>query len=292
MTRIRRAVFLGVGALALLAVSTPALADWALNMDPGVTKTSHEVYGLHMTIFYIVVAIGVVVFGAMFYSILRHRKSRGVTPATFHHNTAVEVVWTVIPLLILVSMAVPASQTLIDMYDTRGAEMSVKVTGYQWQWEYEYVDEGVSFYSKLAEDSNAARRKGSDIDPASVDNYLRDVDNPLVVPTDTRVRFLITSEDVIHSWWVPAIGYKKDAIPGYINKTWTEFQEPGTYRGQCAELCGRGHAFMPIVVVAKEPAAYKAWLAKQKEDGDGAGDEAAAEPTANNAAADSASAEG
>lgn len=264
MNRIKRTATPGLTALALLLVSSPALADWALNMPEGVTKTSREVYGLHMQIFWIVVAIGVVVFGAIFYSIIAHRKSRGVKPATFHHSTTVEIVWTVIPLVILVVMAVPASRTLIDMYDTSDPAMTVKVTGYQWKWEYEYIDEGVSFFSSLDADSNDARRRGSGVAPASVDNYLLEVDNRLVVPTDTRIRFLITSDDVIHAWWVPALGWKKDAIPGYINKTWTEIEEPGVYRGKCAELCGRDHGFMPVVVEALEPEAYRQWLAERK----------------------------
>lgn len=254
-------------AMGLLALAPPVLADWALNMTEGVTQTSHDVYGLHMTIFWITVIIGIVVFGAIFYSIFAHRKSRGVKPAKFHHNTAVEIVWTVIPLLILVGMAIPATGVLIDMDDTGDAEMTVKVTGYQWKWGYEYMGEGVSFYSELAESSNKARQRGSGVDPASVNNYLLEVDHRLVVPTNTKIRFMITSADVIHSWWVPALGWKKDAIPGFINETWTRIDQPGVYRGQCAELCGRGHAFMPVVVEAVKPEEFKRWLAEHKSDG-------------------------
>lgn len=271
MNRIKRLAGRGLTALTLLMAATPALAEWVLNMPKGVTSTSREVYGLHMQIFYIVVVIGILVFGAMIYSIIFHRKSRGVKPAHFHHSTSVEIVWTIIPFAILVAMAVPASSSLIDMYDTSNADMRVKITGLQWKWEYEYLDEDVSFYSTLATESNFARRRDSDIDPASVDNYLREVDNRLVLPTDTRIEFLLTSDDVIHSWWVTELGWKKDAIPGYVNESWTKIEEPGVYRGKCAELCGRGHGFMPVVVEAVEPARFEDWLAAKKD-----GDDAAA----------------
>jgi cytochrome c oxidase subunit 2 len=251
-------------ALALMLMAAPAFADWALNMTRGVTPSSQDVYDLHMRIFYICVAIGVVVFGAMFYSIVKHRKSRGAKPAKFHHSTAVELIWTIIPLAILISMAIPATKVLVDMSQTGDADMTIKVTGFQWKWQYDYMDEGVQFYSTLAQDSNEARRKGSGIDPATVDNYLLDVDHPLVVPTNTKIQFLITSNDVIHSWWVPDLGWKKDAIPGYINKTWAKIEKPGVYRGQCAELCGRDHGFMPIVVVAKPPEEFQQWLAQHQ----------------------------
>lgn len=271
MNGIKRLAGRGLTGLMLLMAATPALAEWVLNMPEGVTSTSREVYGLHMQIFYIVVVIGILVFGAMIYSIVFHRKSRGVQPAHFHHSTSVEIVWTIIPFAILVAMAVPASSALIDMYDTSNADMRVKITGLQWKWEYEYLDEGVSFYSTLATESNFARRKGSDINPTEVPNYLREVDNRLVLPTDTRIEFLLTSDDVIHSWWVTELGWKKDAIPGYINETWTEIKEPGVYRGKCAELCGRGHGFMPVVVEAVKPERFQKWLAAKKE-----GDDAAA----------------
>jgi cytochrome c oxidase subunit 2 len=271
MNRIKRLAGRAAVAVVLMMTASPVLAEWVLNMPEGVTSTSRQVYGLHMQIFYIVVVIGILVFGAMIFSIVRHRKARGVKPAQFHHSTAVEIVWTVIPFAILVVMAVPASTTLIDMYDTSGADMRVKVTGYQWKWQYEYMGEGVGFYSTLAADSNYARRLGSDIDPASVDNYLREVDNRLILPTDTRVELLLTSNDVLHSWWVPELGWKKDTVPGYINKSWTKIEEPGVYRGKCAELCGRGHGFMPVVVEAVEPERFREWLAAKKK-----GNEAAA----------------
>ena len=251
--------------LLLLMMAGPAMADLTLiNMTQGVTEMSGQVYDLHMTIFWITVAIGVVVFGAMFYSIFRHRKSRGVKPAKFHHSTAVEIVWTIIPLFILVGMAIPATRVLIDLNDTSDAEMTVKVTGYQWFWGYEYIDENVQFVSRLDEESDRARQLGSGISPASVPYYLENVDNRLVLPIDTRVRFQITGADVIHSWWVPDFGWKLDAIPGFVNEAWTQINEPGIYRGRCAELCGRDHAFMPIVVEAVEKEEFEAWLIAQR----------------------------
>lgn len=250
-------------AAGLLLLAEPALAELGLNMTRGVTPFSEEVYRLHMLIFWICVAIGVVVFGAMFISMYQHRKSRGAEPAQFQHNTRLEAVWTVIPFLILVVMAVPATQTLVEMEDTSEYEMTVKVTGYQWMWGYEYVDEGVSFISKLDEASNRVRQLNSGEDPASVDNYLLNVDNPLVLPVDTKVRFLITAADVIHSWWVPALGWKRDAIPGYMNEAWTMIREEGTYRGQCAELCGKDHGFMPVVIKAVSKEEFRDWLAEQ-----------------------------
>lgn len=252
--------------VALALAATPALAELGLNMPEGVTPFSRDVYWLHMLIFWICVAIGVVVFGAMVVSMYLHRKSRGAEPARFKHNTRLEAVWTAIPFLILVLMAIPATRTLIAMETTSGYEMTVKVTGYQWLWEYEYVDEGISFMSRLDADSNRVRRLRSGEDPGSVDNYLLDVDKPLVLPVDTKVRLLLTSGDVIHAWWVPELGWKRDAIPGYINEAWTQIDEEGTYRGQCAELCGKDHAFMPVVVKAVSREEYHQWLAAQSGD--------------------------
>ncbi|AGA34665.1 Cytochrome c oxidase polypeptide II [Thioalkalivibrio nitratireducens DSM 14787] len=216
-------------------------------------------YGLHMLVFWICVAIGIVVFSAMFYSILRHRKSLGVKAARFHENTAVEVLWTLVPLSILVGMAIPATRVLIAMEDTSASDMTVKVTGYQWKWHYEYLDEEVSFFSNLAtpqEQILGLEEKG--------EHYLLEVDNPMVVPVGKRIRILLTASDVIHAWWVPDLAIKRDAIPGFINEVWTRIDEPGVFRGQCAELCGRGHAFMPIVVVAKDEAGWQAWLEEQR----------------------------
>lgn len=234
------------------------------NIPMGVTEISREVHGLHMLIFWVCVAIAVVVFGAMFYSVFAHRRSVHPKPADFHESTTVEIIWTAIPFVILISMAIPAAGTLIKMDDSRNAEMTVKVTGYQWKWQYEYLGEDVKFFSTLAAESNRARQLGSGIDPNTVPNYLVDVDNALVLPEDTKVRFLITANDVIHAWWVPAFAVKKDAIPGYVNEIWTKVDEPGTYRGVCAELCGRDHGFMPIVVHVLPKDEYKAWLAKAK----------------------------
>lgn len=253
--------------LALAALSTAAMAAperWQLNMTPGVTATSQDVFQLHMLILWICVVIGIVVFGAMFYAMFKFRKSKGAVAATWSHNTTAEIIWTVIPVLILLGMAWPATKTLVRMADTGDAAMTVKITGYQWKWRYEYLGEDVKFMSSLSRAADEARQLGSGIDPSTVDNYLLDVDRPLVIPTNTKVRFVITADDVIHAWWVPALGWKQDAIPGFINEAWTEVKEPGVYRGQCAELCGKDHGFMPIVVIAKPKAEFDAWLAEQK----------------------------
>jgi cytochrome c oxidase subunit 2 len=217
-----------------------------------------------MLIFWICVVIGVIVFGAMFYAMFKFRKSQGAVPAKWSHNTTAEIIWTVIPCLILLGMAWPATKVLVKMNDTSEAEMTVKITGYQWKWRYEYLGHDVNFMSSLARESDRARMVDSGIDPNSVDNYLLDVDKPLVLPTDTKIRFVITADDVIHAWWVPALGWKQDAIPGFINEAWTKIDQPGTYRGQCAELCGKDHGFMPIVLIAKPKAEFENWLAEQK----------------------------
>ena len=244
----------------LLAAALPARADYGMNLVRGVTETSHTAFDLHMISLWVCVAIGVVVFGAMFYALFAFRKSRGAVAANFHENTTVEVVWTIIPIVILVAMAIPATLSLIKLEDTSDAELTIKVTGYQWRWQYEYVDQGVSFFSNLASSSRDAMNG----DPSGVENYLLDVDHPLVVPVNTRVRFVITSNDVIHAWWVPALGWKQDAVPGFINDAWTNIPEPGVYRGQCAELCGKDHGFMPVVVEAKTREDYDAWLVAKK----------------------------
>jgi cytochrome c oxidase subunit 2 len=255
---------LAAGAV-LLAGSAPAMAAWSdINLRVGVTPLSREIHGLHMLILWICVVIAVAVFGVMIYSIATFRKSKGAVPATFDHSTKAEIIWTVIPVLILVGMAIPAARTLVKIDDTRGSELTVKVTGYQWKWQYEYVGEGVSFFSTLAKDSDAARQTGSGVDPKSVPNYLLEVDRPLVVPEGVKVRVLITAADVIHAWWVPDFGMKKDAIPGYINEMWFKAEKAGVYRGQCAELCGRDHGFMPVVVEVKPRAEFDAWLEAQK----------------------------
>lgn len=253
----------GLGALAAMT-AVPARAAWELNMPQGVTELSREIYGLHMLILIICCVIGVAVFGAMIVAMIRHRKSRGVTPARWSHSATAESVWTIIPVLILIAMAVPAARTLIKLEDSSNPDMTVKVTGYQWLWRYEYLGEDVGFYSRLARSSDEARRRGSGIDPKSVPNYLLEVDNPLVVPVGAKVRLLITSNDVLHAWWVPELAIKKDAIPGFINEVWFRAEEPGTYRGQCAELCGKDHGFMPVVVEVKETGEYESWLAAMR----------------------------
>ena len=252
------------GGALLTFMSGVAHAEYGLNMPVGVTETSRQVYDLHMLILWVCVAIGVVVFGAMIYSMIYHRKSRGAVASQFHESMTAELVWTVIPFIILVVMAIPATTVLIDMHDSSESDMTVRVTGYQWKWHYDYIGEDVSFYSSLDEASNAARKVGSDIDPSTVENYLLDVDNRMVIPVNKKVRILLTAGDVIHAWWVPEFGWKKDAIPGYINEAWVKVDEPGVYRGQCAELCGRDHGFMPIVVEVKSEADYAVWLAAQK----------------------------
>lgn len=262
MSKLERAL-LGTFGLGLALASGTAGAASAFNMPVGVTPVSHWVYALHMRTFWICVGIAVVVFGAMLISIIFHRKSRGAVAANFHESMLVEMAWTIAPVIILIIMAVPAVSVLVKMEDYSKADMSIKVTGYQWMWNYDYIDNGVDFYSKLADDSNRARTLDSKISPATVKYYIRDVDHPLVVPTGEKVRLLITSGDVIHSWWVPDFGGKTDAIPGYINQMWIKVEKPGTYRGQCAELCGRGHAFMPIVVVAKTPQDFARWVKAQ-----------------------------
>ncbi|MDT8408623.1 MAG: cytochrome c oxidase subunit II [Wenzhouxiangellaceae bacterium] len=268
-------MIVGLAMVAVLTVITWGLLAFGDNMTPGVTPFSRDVYQLHMIVLIIVAVIGILVFAAMFTSIYLHRKSQGAEAAKFTHSTKAEITWTIIPILILIAMAIPATSVLIDMEDTSGADMNIQVTGYQWLWKYEYLEDGIEFYSALDRDSNAARQKGSNIDPREVDNYLLEVDNRVIVPTDTRIRFLLTSGDVIHSWWVPDLGWKRDAIPGMVNEAWTLIEEPGIYRGQCAELCGKDHGFMPIVIEAVEPAQYRAWVESRTEGGDVASTEAA-----------------
>ncbi len=257
-------ILFGTAAAAMAGIA--GAAPSTLNMPRGVTEISREVYDLHMLILWVCVVIGIVVFGAMIVSIIKHRKSVGHRPANFHENTVVEVVWTVIPFLILVGMAVPAARTLVNMEDMTEAEVTVKITGYQWRWHYDYIDDGFAFFSNLARDSNEARQKGAGIDLTTVDNYLLNVDNPIVVPVGKKIRFLLTANDVLHAWWVPDLAIKKDAVPGFVTEMWTRIDEPGTYRGQCAELCGRDHGFMPVVLIAKSEEDYAAWVAgKQAE---------------------------
>ncbi|MFM8354737.1 MAG: cytochrome c oxidase subunit II [Gammaproteobacteria bacterium] len=243
------------------AVSSSAQAD-ELNLRQGITEISREVYDLHMLIFWICVAIGVVVFGAIFWSIIHHRKAAGYVPAKFHENTRLEILWTIIPTLILIGMAVPATKTLIQMYDTGGQDLAIEVRGYQWRWQYKYLDEDLNstfgFFSSLA--TPQAEILGQS---AKGEHYLLEVDNPLRIPANRKVRFLLTAEDVIHAWWVPDFGIKRDAIPGILNDLWTIAPEPGIYRGQCTELCGKDHGFMPVVVQVMPEAEYDAWYAER-----------------------------
>jgi cytochrome c oxidase subunit 2 len=240
-------------------ISCAALATPTMNMSPGVTPISRDIYFLHMTIFWICVVIGVIVFGVMFYSLIRHRKSLGVQPATFHENTKLEIFWAIIPFLILIVMAFPATKVLMNMEDNSDADINIKVTGYQWKWRYEYLDEGLNFFSNLSTPLEQIQGKAP-----KGEWYLLEVDKPVVVPIHKKVRFLVTSNDVVHSWWVPALGVKRDAIPGYIHESWARIDRPGIYRGQCAELCGLNHAFMPIVVDARTEADYQAWVKAQR----------------------------
>lgn len=255
-----------------------------LNMRQGVTAISREIYDLHMLIFWVCVVIGIAVFGFMIYSLIAFRKSKGaVADTTLVHNTKVEIAWTVVPVVILVAMTVPAARTLVAIEDTRDTQLTIKVTGYQWGWHYDYLDDGVAFHSRLARDSDAARRLLSGVDPRTVPNYLLNVDNPLVVPAGVKVRLLVTAADVIHAWWVPDFGMKKDAIPGFVNEMWFKVDpdKTGTYRGQCVELCGRDHAFMPIVVEVKTPEDFAAWLKNAAAQKPVAAPAAAAPATAN-----------
>ena len=251
-----------VAAFWLLLVA-PGYSGNATNMTKGVTEQAALNHELHMFVLWICVVIGVLVFSAMFISIVLHRKSRGHEAARFTHSTRAEIIWTIIPVLILVGSAVPATRALINMEVAPETEMTIKITGFQWRWKYEYLDQGVSFISSLDSNSNAARMLGSGVSPESIDNYLLEVDKRVVIPVETKIKFLITADDVIHSWWVPDLGWKRDAVPGYINEAWTEVMQPGVYRGQCAELCGKDHGFMPIVIEAVSKAEFQTWVARQ-----------------------------
>lgn len=229
-----------------------------LNMTRGVTPISHDIYDLHMTIFWICVAIGILVFGILIYALIKHRRSKHPTPETFHENKAIEILWIIIPLFILILMAIPATLVLMRMDDDAKSELTIKVTGYQWKWKYDYIGKDLSFFSNMS--TPRAQIEGKE---KKGKWYLLEVDKPLVVPIHTKIRFLVTSNDVIHSWWVPSLGIKRDAIPGYIHESWAKIDKPGTYRGQCAELCGMDHAYMPIVVVAKTQKDFDKWLEKE-----------------------------
>ena len=255
-----------IQALFLVTLPVSVFADWNLNMREGVTPISQKVYDMHMVSLWVVTIIGIVVFGIMFWSIFHHRKSRGVKPAKFSHSTTVEIIWTAIPLLIIIGLAIPATKLLIEMDDTSDTALTVKAVGYQWKWKYEYLEDDLTIYSNLDEKSVELSQRVDSVNPMEHSDYLLDVDEPLVLPTNTRIRILTTANDVIHAWWVPDLGWKRDAIPGFINDNWTLINEPGTYRGQCAEICGKGHGYMPIVVKAVSMDEYKTWVAEKKQE--------------------------
>ena len=249
-----------------LILFTPltALADWGLNMTQGVTPISKEIYDMHMLTLWVVTVIGILVFGVMFWSIFHHRKSKGAKASKFSHSTTVEIIWTIVPTIIIISLAVPATGLLIRMDDTSEAKITIKATGIQWKWKYDYLDEDITLYSSLDAKSQEVAQRDSGQNPMEHENYLLDVDEPLVVPVNTKLRILTTAEDVIHAWWVPELGWKRDAIPGFINDNWAIIEEPGTYRGNCTEICGKGHGYMPIVVKAVSMEEYEAWVDDRK----------------------------
>ena len=250
-------LILGIG---LWFTAPAAFADYGLNFQRPVTAIGHKLLDLHNMVMIICVVIFVIVFGFMFYSIFAHRKSRGHKAAQFHENSTLEIVWTIIPFVILVGMALPSTATLLEMDDTSKSDLTVKITGYQWKWKYDYPDQDIGFFSTLATPRDQIENKAT-----KGEHYLLEVDNPIVLPVGKKVRFLVTANDVIHAWWVPQLGVKKDAIPGFINEMWTRIDEPGIYRGQCAELCGKDHGFMPIVVNAVSPEDFTKWVAMQKD---------------------------
>jgi cytochrome c oxidase subunit 2 len=252
---------------AIVAVSgimalNPAMAAWELDMPVGVTTLSDMIRDLHHEILIICTIAAALVFGVMGYALFTFRKSRGVKAATFSHNTTAEIIWTIIPIFVLIYMAVPSARAILEIEDSSNPDLTIKVTGYQWKWEYDYLDNGVKFFANLDEQSAAAARLDSGIDVMDIEHYLRDVDNRMIVPVGKKVRILLTANDVIHAWWVPELYIKKDAIPGFVNEMWFTATETGVFRGQCAELCGRGHGFMPIVVEVVSEADYAEWVAK------------------------------
>ncbi|NNM60636.1 MAG: cytochrome c oxidase subunit II [Steroidobacteraceae bacterium] len=254
----------------LLGAGTAGAGSWpAMNMPVGVTVLSHSIYDLHMEVLWVCVAIAAIVFGVMIVAMIRFRHSKGAVPdINMTHSTKAEIIWTVIPVLILIAIAIPAAKGILQIEDMRGAGLTIRVTGYQWKWQYTYLGKasGISFFSTLSQSSNFASQLHSGIDPRTVPHYLLSVDHPLVIPSGVKVRLLLTSADVIHAWWVPDFGAKRSAIPGFINELWIKVLpgKEGVYRGQCAALCGRGHAFMPIVVDVKTPADFDKWVAQQK----------------------------
>lgn len=259
--KVKNSWLVAIVGLGFTALALGARAD-ELNMTPGVTRISRDIYDLHMLIFWICVAIGVVVFGMIFWTLIHHRKSAGYEAVQFHESTTLEIGWTLVPTLILIAMAWPATQSLVAMYDTGGEDMTVEVRAYQWRWQYKYLDDNYdrtfSFFSNLSTPQEQRNNKS-----VKGEHYLLEVDNALRIPANRKVRFLITSEDVIHAWWVPDFGIKRDAVPGMLNELWTIVEEPGIYRGQCAELCGKDHGFMPIVVEVLAVDEYDVWYAQR-----------------------------
>lgn len=256
---LRTPIALCTSLVAALIPQLVSASGWQLNMTEGVTTVSQDVFSLHMLIFWICCVIGVLVFGVMFVSMYLHRKSRGAVADNFHESTTLEVIWTVIPFLILVGMAFPATKSLIQIYDTDDAEVEVLITGYQWKWKYDYPEQGVSYFSNM---STPKEEIMDEVEQG--ENYLLEVDEPLVIPAGKKVRFLVTAADVIHSWWVPDLAVKRDAIPGYINDAWTKVDIPGVYRGQCAELCGKDHGFMPIEVHVVPQEEFNTFIAERQ----------------------------
>ncbi len=248
--------------LAWFGVSSSAVAEWALNFQPPVTKIAEDIYDLHMIVLWVCTWIGAAVFAVMMYSIFKHRKSKGHEPAQFHESTTVEIIWTIVPFVILIAIAIPATSTMIDFENTSKSDMTIKVTGYQWRWQYEYVEHDINFYSVLSTPRDQVNDYDGDAKPKG-ENYLLEVDKELVLPVGKKVRFLLTAEDVLHAWWVPALGIKRDTIPGFVNELHATIDKVGVYRGQCAELCGRDHGFMPIVVRAVSQEDFDKWVAEQ-----------------------------
>jgi len=249
--------------LVLFFIPLNVLADWTLNLREGATPISQEIYNMHMVTLWVVTIIGILVFAVMFWSIFHHRKSRGAKAAKFSHSTTVEIIWTIIPTIIIISLAIPATKLLIKMDDTSESAITIKATGSQWKWKYDYLDgvgEGITIYSNLDDKSKEVSLRDSGLNPMEYENYLMDVDEPIVLPVGTKIRILTTAQDVIHAWWVPDLGWKRDAIPGFINDNWAVIEKPGTYRGKCAEICGAGHGYMPIVVKAVSMDDYTAWV--------------------------------
>ena len=249
--------------LVLIFIPLNVLADWTLNLREGATPISQEIYKMHMVTLWVVTIIGILVFAVMFWSIFHHRKSRGAKAAKFSHSTTVEIIWTIIPTIIIISLAIPATKLLIKMDDTSESAITIKATGSQWKWKYDYLDgvgEGITIYSNLDDKSKEVSLRDSGLNPMEYENYLMDVDEPIVLPVGTKIRILTTAQDVIHAWWVPDLGWKRDAIPGFINDNWAVIEKPGTYRGKCAEICGAGHGYMPIVVKAVSMDDYTAWV--------------------------------